>query len=67
MEENDGRRYDGMGIGLYLVRRLLALLGGEVTIGSKLGEGARFTIRCLSIPRTCLTTAATPSLAWGLQ
>jgi signal transduction histidine kinase len=34
-----------MGIGLYLVRRLLALLGGEVTIDSKLGEGARFTVR----------------------
>ncbi|MEO6165298.1 MAG: ATP-binding protein [Candidatus Binatia bacterium] len=45
VEENDARRYDGMGIGLYLVRRLLALLGGEVTIDSKLGDGARFTVR----------------------
>ena len=43
-----------MGIGLYLVRRLLALLGGEVTIGSKLGE-RRGPFGCLSIPRTSLT------------
>lgn len=45
VEENDARRYDGMGIGLYLVRRLLALLGGEVSVESKLGEGARFTVQ----------------------
>ena len=30
--------------GLYLVRHLLALLGHEVTIDSKLGEGPQFTI-----------------------
>lgn len=45
VEESDSRRYDGMGIGLYLVRRLLALLGGEVSVDSKLGDGARFTVR----------------------
>lgn len=45
VDENDTRRYEGMGIGLYLVSRLLALLGGEVAVDSKLGEGAKFTVR----------------------
>lgn len=45
VEENDTRRYEGMGIGLYLVSRLLALLGGEVTVESQLGAGAKFIVR----------------------
>lgn len=48
LDEHDARRYEGMGIGLYLARRLLALLGGEISVDSTLGAGARFTIR---IPR----------------
>jgi signal transduction histidine kinase len=44
-DENDTRRYEGMGIGLYLARRLLALLGGEITVDSELGHGSRFHIR----------------------
>jgi len=45
VDENDTRRYEGMGIGLYLVSRFLALLGGAVAVDSKLGEGAKFTVR----------------------
>jgi putative nucleotidyltransferase with HDIG domain len=45
VDEHDTRRYEGMGIGLYLARRLLALLGGEISVDSALGAGARFTIR----------------------
>jgi putative nucleotidyltransferase with HDIG domain len=44
-DENDTRHYEGMGIGLYLARRLLALLGGEIAVDSELGHGARFHIR----------------------
>jgi len=45
VDEHDTRRYEGMGIGLYLARRLLALLGGEISVDSEIGAGSRFTIR----------------------
>ena len=45
VDENDTRRYEGMGIGLYLARRLLALLGGEISVESQLGVGSTFTIQ----------------------
>ncbi len=37
------RSYQGTGLGLALVRRLIALHGGQVTVHSTLGEGSSFT------------------------
>lgn len=43
-----GRSGDGgSGLGLYISRRLARAMGGELTVASALGEGARFT---LSVP-----------------
>jgi CheY-like chemotaxis protein len=39
------RTYEGTGLGLALVRRMVELQGGEVTVRSKPGEGTRFTCR----------------------
>jgi signal transduction histidine kinase len=43
------RRHDGLGLGLYVVRRLLEVLGGAVQVESEVGRGSTFRI---TIPRT---------------
>jgi PAS domain S-box-containing protein len=37
------RRYEGSGIGLSLVKSLIEMHGGSVTVTSKVGEGTKFT------------------------
>jgi len=38
------RVYEGTGLGLFLVRKLLAMLGGSVAVTSEFGQGSIFTI-----------------------
>jgi len=38
------RNYEGTGLGLALVRHLVELHGGSITLDSQLGEGSRFTV-----------------------
>jgi signal transduction histidine kinase len=38
------RRYGGVGIGLYVARRLLDLIGGRITVASTPGRGSTFHI-----------------------
>ncbi|MCB1801725.1 MAG: EAL domain-containing protein [Gammaproteobacteria bacterium] len=46
-ESTSTRRFGGTGLGLTITRRLVTLMGGEMTLDSHPGEGTRFT---LSIP-----------------
>ncbi|MBI1361315.1 MAG: response regulator [Alphaproteobacteria bacterium] len=39
------RRHGGLGIGLYVARRLAIAMGGDVELHSQGGEGSRFTVR----------------------
>ncbi len=44
-DESTTRNFGGTGLGLALTRAFCRLLGGEVTVESKLGEGTTFTMR----------------------
>jgi signal transduction histidine kinase len=55
VEQEDNRRFEGMGLGLYLARRLTDLLGGTIAVESRIGEGTRF---CVRMPRGEISPSA---------
>jgi CheY-like chemotaxis protein len=44
VESSYTRRYDGTGLGLSLVNRIVELHGGSVDVESEVGKGSRFTV-----------------------
>ncbi len=44
-DQSDTRRFEGTGVGLYLVRRFAEQLGGTVTVDSAPGRGSEFVVR----------------------
>ena len=40
----DSSRSDGLGLGLFIVRRAVELLGHRIEVGSTVGRGSRFSV-----------------------
>jgi putative nucleotidyltransferase with HDIG domain len=56
VDEEDHRRYHGLGLGLYLSRQWLERLGGRIDVESQVGRGSRFRVR---LPHRGLADALT--------
>jgi signal transduction histidine kinase len=54
--------YEGTGLGLFLVRKLLTLLGGTVDVSSEFGRGSIFTITLPLVAPAPTNSGGTPSL-----
>jgi len=44
-DSSSTRNHNGVGLGLYIAKKLTELLGGSITVQSELGKGSAFTVR----------------------
>jgi CheY-like chemotaxis protein len=66
---NNKRKFGGLGLGLYIVKTLVDMQNGTITLDSKVGEGTVCRIRIdyerASEPKTALTISDTPVFDLG--
>jgi signal transduction histidine kinase len=52
VDSSTTRPYEDVGLGLYIARKYCELLGGEIAVDSKLGQGSTFAVRIPVRPST---------------
>jgi len=57
-DDSSRRKYQGVGIGLSLVKELVEIQGGSVAVESEEGKGAKFTVRLPHLPASVDSTPA---------
>src|SRR5205085_1201058 len=62
-DDSTSRRYGGTGLGLALTKRFCQIMGGDVTVTSKPGEGSTFTIELPAVASMPSAVTVAPSLA----
>lgn len=60
-EASTTRRFGGTGLGLAISQHLVELMGGHLSLSSKLGEGSRFFFS-LDLPEVAPDTVSTPKI-----
>jgi signal transduction histidine kinase/ActR/RegA family two-component response regulator len=66
-EGGNARRYGGTGLGLAISRSLARLLGGDITVRSRPGEGSRFSLRLDVLSADPPETSAEPASAFPVR
>jgi len=57
--EGQNRSFEGTGLGLTIARKMIQLLGGEISVNSRIGKGSAF---CISLPYPEVQLNAEPAI-----
>ncbi len=61
-DEQTATKYGGTGLGLALARKLCLLMGGDIRVETRLGQGSRFTLRLPIDPPAAVKKPATSAV-----
>jgi signal transduction histidine kinase/HAMP domain-containing protein len=65
LDSSATREHEGIGLGLYIVKRLSDLIGAKIEVSSKLGVGTTFKVLLSSLPNDAASVDIDGALACG--